>query len=157
MNRKNANMKKLLVCFALLLMSLSSAHSQVAGPVLNDEVTGKSVGFQVENNQLFLNYVNDGRDWFAISKPGREVPNLDKHFYGLFNGARYVEVVTTNGTETRYAVGVEKTVMNGLVPFTNKKYSVTVQLLTPGFGGQSFDALSWSRNGQVGLRLGLGF
>lgn len=138
------------------MISFSSANAQVAGPFLNDEVTGKSVGFQVENNQLFVTYVNDGRDWFAVSKPGGVVPNLEKHFYGLFNGARYVEVVTTNGTETRYAVGVEKTVLNGLVPFTSKKYSVTLQLLTPGFGGQSFDALNWSRNGQVGLRVGLG-
>lgn len=150
-------MKKFLYTIGLLVMSFSFAHAQVNGPVLKDEVEGKSVGFQVENNRLFLNYVNDGRDWFAVSKPGRLVPNLDKHFYGLLDGTRYVEVVTSNGTETRYAVGVEKAVLNGLIPTTNRKYTVILQLLTPGFGGQSFSAMDFSRNGQVGVRLGLDF
>lgn len=150
-------MKKFLLTLGLMLLPFSFAYAQVNGLVLKDEVEGKSVGVQVENNRLFLNYVNDGRDWFAITKPGRNVPNLDKHFYGLLDGARYVEVVTTNGSETRYAVGFEKAVLNGFVPTTNKKYTVILQLLTPGFGGQSFDAMNFSRNGQVGVRVGFDF
>lgn len=156
--KERRKMKKLLLILSLLTLSLSPVMAQqVSGPVLKDEVEGKSVGLQVDSNRLFLNYVNDGKDWFAVSKPGREVPNLDKHLYGLFNGARYVEVVTTNGTETRYAVGVEKAVLNGYVPLTNKKYTMILQLLTPGFGGESFSAMNFSRNGQVGIRFGVDF
>lgn len=150
-------MKKFILSLCVALMTGIASYAQVNGPFLKDDVQTSSVGFQVENKKLFLNYVNDGRDWFAISKPGSLVPNVDRYLNGALSGTRYVEVVTTNGTETRYAVGVEKTLVVGDIPMSNYKYSATLMLLTPGYGGVSFDALQWSRNGQVGLRLGFSF
>ena len=47
----------------------------------------------------FVNYANDGKDWFTITNPGKTIPNVENYAGGLFKGTRFVSVVATNGVE----------------------------------------------------------
>jgi hypothetical protein len=107
-------MKKFLVSMVAVLAATSAfAADPIFGakpPVKKTGVdfTSQSVGVQMQDNKFFVNYANDGKDWFTITNPGKVVPNVENYAGGLFKGTRFVSVVATNGVETRVSFGLEK-------------------------------------------------
>ncbi len=96
-------MKKFLVSMVAVLAATSAfAADPIFGakpPVKKAGVdfTSQSVGVQLQDNKFFVNYANDGKDWFTITNPGKVVPNVENYAGGLFKGTRFVSVVATNG------------------------------------------------------------
>lgn len=153
-------MKKLITTLAALLVAASSfANGPVSGPFLKDDgvkFTTQSVGVQVQDQKLFVNYANDGKkDWFTVSNPGAVVPNIENHVGGLLKGTRFVTVLATNGKESRVSYGFEKQVFSGRVPLVQVPVSVIGQVFPTGFGGSNLTSLSLSNNWSWGVRVGL--
>jgi hypothetical protein len=116
--------------------------------------TSQSVGVQMQDNKFFVNYANDGKDWFTITNPGKDVPNVENYAGGLFNGTRCVSVVATNGVETRVSFGLEKQLVKFDVPVIGTNATVMGQVFPTGFGGGSFSNLNLSNNWAWGVRVG---
>jgi hypothetical protein len=116
--------------------------------------TSQSVGVQMQDNKFFVNYANDGKDWFTITNPGKDVPNVENYAGGLFKGTRFVSVVATNGVETRVSFGLEKQLVKFDVPVIGTNATVMGQVFPTGFGGGSFSNLNLSNNWAWGVRVG---
>jgi hypothetical protein len=93
-------MKKFLVSMIAVFAATSAfAADPIFGakpPVKKSGVgfTSQSVGVQMQDNKFFVNYANDGKDWFTITNPGKDVPNVENYAGGLFKGTRFVSVLT---------------------------------------------------------------
>ena len=153
-------MKKLIMTLAALLVAASSfANGTVNGPFLKDDgvkFTTQSVGLQVQDQKLFVNYANDGKkDWFTVSNPGSVVPNIENYAGGLFKGTRFVTVLATNAKESRVSYGLEKQVLSGRLPLVHVPVTVIGQVFPSGFGGGSLTSLSLSNSWSWGVRVGL--
>lgn len=152
--------KFILSIVAVMAIAASSfANGSVYGPFLknNDGVkfTTQSVGVQVDGNQLFVNYANDGkRDWFTVTQPGATVPYLENYAGGLLKGTKYVAVVATNGKESRVSYGFEKQVVSFKMPLVNVPTSIVGQVFPTGFGGASINNLTLSKDWSWGVRVG---
>jgi hypothetical protein len=153
-------MKKFLVSMvAVLAASSAFAADPIFGakpPVKKTGVdfTSQSVGVQMQDNKFFVNYANDGKDWFTITNPGKVVPNVENYAGGLFKGTRFVSVVATNGVETRVSFGLEKQLVKFDVPVIGTNATVMGQVFPTGFGGGSFNSLNLSNNWAWGVRVG---
>lgn len=152
--------KFILSIVAVMAIAASSfANGSVYGPFLknNDGVkfTTQSVGVQVDGNQLFVNYANDGkRDWFTVTQPGATVPYLENYAGGLLKGTKYVAVVATNGKESRVSYGFEKQVVSFKMPLVNVPTSIVGQVFPTGFGGANINNLTLSKDWSWGVRVG---
>ena len=152
-------MNKFIMTLAALLVTASSfANGTVNGPFLKDDgvkFTTQSVGVQVQDQKLFVNYANDGKkDWFTITQPGAVVPYLENYAGGLLKGTKYVAVVATNGKESRVSYGFEKQVIYFRMPVTNVPVTVMGQVFPTGFGGASVSNLTLSKDWSWGVRVG---
>jgi hypothetical protein len=153
-------MKKFLVSMVAVLAATSAfAADPIFGakpPVKKTGVdfTSQSVGVQMQDNKFFVNYANDGKDWFTITNPGKVVPNVENYAGGLFKGTRFVSVVATNGVETRVSFGLEKQLVKFDVPVIGTNATVMGQVFPTGFGGGSFNSLNLSNNWAWGVRVG---
>jgi hypothetical protein len=153
-------MKKFLVSMVAIFAATSAfAADPIFGakpPVKKSGVdfTTQSVGVQMQDNKFFVNYANDGKDWFTITNPGKVVPNVENYAGGLFKGTRFVSVVATNGVETRVSFGLEKQLVKFDVPVIGTNATVMGQVFPTGFGGGSFNSLNLSNNWAWGVRVG---
>mgnify|MGYP000355610638 FL=1 len=153
-------MKKFLVLMIAVFAATSAfAADPIFGakpPVKKSGVgfTSQSVGVQMQDNKFFVNYANDGKDWFTITNPGKDVPNVENYAGGLFKGTRFVSVVATNGVETRVSFGLEKQLVKFDVPVIGTNATVMGQVFPTGFGGGSFSNLNLSNNWAWGVRVG---
>jgi hypothetical protein len=153
-------MKKFLVSMvAVLAASSAFAADPIFGakpPVKKAGVdfTSQSVGVQMQDNKFFVNYANDGKDWFTITNPGKTIPNVENYAGGLFKGTRFVSVVATNGVETRVSYGFEKQLVKFDVPVVGTNATVIGQVFPTGFGGGSLNSLNLSNNWAWGVRVG---
>jgi hypothetical protein len=153
-------MKKFLVLMIAVFAATSAfAADPIFGakpPVKKSGVgfTSQSVGVQMQDNKFFVNYANDGKDWFTITNPGKDVPNVENYAGGLFKGTRFVSVVATNGVETRVSFGLEKQLVKFDVPVIGTNATVMGQVFPTGFGGGSFSNLNLSNNWAYGVRVG---
>jgi hypothetical protein len=153
-------MKKFLVLMIAVFATTSAfAADPIFGakpPVKKSGVgfTSQSVGVQMQDNKFFVNYANDGKDWFTITNPGKDVPNVENYAGGLFKGTRFVSVVATNGVETRVSFGLEKQLVKFDVPVIGTNATVMGQVFPTGFGGGSFSNLNLSNNWAWGVRVG---
>jgi len=118
------------------------------------DFTSQSVGVQLQEDKFFVNYANDGKDWFTITNPGKTIPNVENYVGGLLKGTRFVSVVATNGKETRVSYGFEKQVVKFDVPFIGTDAIVMAQVFPTGFGGGSLSNLNLSNNWAYGVRVG---
>ena len=118
------------------------------------DFTTQSVGVQLQDNKFFVNYANDGKDWFAITNPGKTVPDVENYVGGLLKGTRFVSVVATNGKETRVSYGFEKQLVKFDVPVIGTNATVMGQVFPTGFGGGSLNSLNLSNNWAWGVRVG---
>jgi hypothetical protein len=153
-------MKKFLVSLVAVFAATSVfAADPIFGPKppvkkSGVDFTSQSVGVQMQDNKFFVNYAHDGKDWFTITNPGKDVPNVENYAGGLFKGTRFVSVVATNGVETRVSFGLEKQLVKFDVPFVGTNATVMGQVFPTGFGGGSFDSLNLSNNWAWGVRVG---
>ena len=153
-------MKKLMMTLVAVLAATSAfAADPIFGPKppvkkSGVDFTTQSVGVQMQDNKFFVNYANNGKDWFTITNPGKTVPNVENYAGGLFKGTRFVSVVATNGVETRVSFGLEKQLVKFDVPFVGTNATVMGQVFPTGFGGGSFQNLNLSNNWAYGLRVG---
>lgn len=153
-------MKKFLVSIVAVLAATSAfAADPIFGakpPVKKAGVdfTTQSVGVQLQDNKFFVNYANDGKDWFTITNPGKTIPNVENYAGGLFKGTRFVSVVATNGVETRVSYGFEKQLVKFDVPVVGTNATVIGQVFPTGFGGGSLNSLNLSNNWAWGVRVG---
>jgi hypothetical protein len=153
-------MKKFLVLMIAVFAATSAfAADPIFGakpPVKKSGVgfTSQSVGVQMQDNKFFVNYAHDGKDWFTITNPGKDVPNVENYAGGLFKGTRFVSVVATNGVETRVSFGLEKQLVKFDVPVIGTNATVMGQVFPTGFGGGSFSNLNLSNNWAWGVRVG---
>ena len=153
-------MKKFLVSMVAVLAATSAfAADPIFGakpPVKKAGVdfTSQSVGVQLQDNKFFVNYANDGKDWFTITNPGKTIPNVENYAGGLFKGTRFVSVVATNGVETRVSYGFEKQLVKFDVPVIGTNATVMGQVFPTGFGGGSLNSLNLSNNWAWGVRVG---
>ena len=153
-------MKKFLVSMVAVLAATSAfAADPIFGakpPVKKAGVdfTTQSVGVQLQDNKFFVNYANDGKDWFTITNPGKTIPNVENYAGGLFKGTRFVSVVATNGVETRISYGFEKQLVKFDVPVIGTNATVMGQVFPTGFGGGSLNSLNLSNNWAWGVRVG---
>ena len=153
-------MKKILLSIAAILTATSAF---AADPIFASkppvkkagvDFTTQSVGVQVQDNKLFVNYANDGKDWFTITSPGKVVPNVENYVGGLLKGTKFVSVVATNGKETRVSYGFEKPLVKFDVPLVGTNAVVVGQVFPTGFGGGSLSNLNLSNNWAYGVRVG---
>jgi hypothetical protein len=152
--------KFILSIVAVMALAVNSfANGPVNGPFIKDDgvkFTTQSVGFQVNDKQLFVNYANDGKkDWFTVTQPGSTVPHLENYAGGLLKGTRYVAVVASNGKESRVSYGFEKQVIYFRMPVVNVPVTVLGQVFPTGFGGASVNNLTLSKDWSWGVRVGL--
>jgi len=160
LKKEKNKMKKFLVSMVAVLAATSAfAADPIFGakpPVKKTGVdfTSQSVGVQMQDNKFFVNYANDGKDWFTITNPGKVVPNVENYAGGLFKGTRFVSVVATNGVETRVSFGLEKQLVKFDVPVIGTNATVMGQVFPTGFGGGSFNSLNLSNNWAWGVRVG---
>ena len=153
-------MKKCLVSMVAILAAASAfAADQIFGakpPVKKAGVdfTTQSVGVQMQDNKFFVNYANDGKDWFTVTNPGKTIPNVENYVGGLLKGTRFVSVVATNGKETRVSYGFEKQLVKFDVPVIGTNATVLGQVFPTGFGGGSLNSLNLSNNWAWGVRVG---
>ncbi len=153
-------MKKFLVSMVAIFAATSAfAADPIFGakpPVKKAGVdfTTQSVGVQMQDNKFFVNYANDGKDWFTITNPGKTIPNVENYAGGLFKGTRFVSVVATNGVETRVSYGFEKQLVKFDVPVIGTNATVMGQVFPTGFGGGSLNSLNLSNNWAWGVRVG---
>ena len=154
-------MKKFLVSMVAFLAATSAfAADPIFGPAKPPvkksgvDFTTQSVGVQLQDNKFFVNYANDGKDWFTITNPGKTIPNVENYAGGLLKGTRYVSVVATNGTQTRVSYGFEKQLVKFDVPVVGTNATVMGQVFPSGFGGGSFNSLNVSKNWAWGVRIG---
>ena len=157
--KEKNKMKKFLVSMvAVLAASSAFAVDPIFGakpPVKKQSVdfTTQSVGVQLQDNKFFVNYANDGKDWFTITNPGKTIPNVENYAGGLLKGTRFVSVVATNGAETRVSYGFEKQLVKFDVPVVGTNATVMGQVFPTGFGGGSLNSLNLSRNWAWGVRI----
>ena len=153
-------MKKFLVSMVAVLAATSAfAADPIFGakpPVKKAGVdfTTQSVGVQMQDNKFFVNYANDGKDWFTVTNPGKTIPNVENYVGGLLKGTRFVSVVATNGKETRVSYGFEKQLVKFDVPVIGTNAVVMGQVFPTGFGGGSLNSLNLSNNWAWGVRVG---
>jgi len=153
-------MKKFLVSIIAVFAATSAfAADPIFGakpPVKKSGVgfTSQSVGVQMQDNKFFVNYAHDGKDWFTITNPGKDVPNVENYAGGLFKGTRFVSVVATNGVETRVSFGLEKQLVKFDVPVIGTNATVMGQVFATGLGGGCFSNLNLSINWDWGVRVG---
>jgi len=153
-------MKKFLVSLVAVFAATSVfAADPIFGPKppvkkSGVDFTSQSVGVQMQDNKFFVNYAHDGKDWFTITNPGKDVPNVENYAGGLFKGTRFVSVVATNGVETRVSFGLETQLVKFDVPFVGTNATVMGQVFPTGFGGGSFNSLNLSNNWAWGVRVG---
>ena len=153
-------MKKFLVSMVAILAAASAfAADPIFGakpPVKKAGVdfTTQSVGVQMQDNKFFVNYANDGKDWFTVTNPGKTIPNVENYVGGLLKGTRFVSVVATNGKETRVSYGFEKQLVKFDVPVIGTNATVLGQVFPTGFGGGSLNSLNLSNNWAWGVRVG---
>ena len=145
---------------AAFTATASFANGSIFGPTTppakkaNVDFTTQSVGVQLQDNKFFVNYANDGKDWFTITNPGKTIPNVENYAGGLFKGTRFVSVVATNGVETRVSYGFEKQLVKFDVPVIGTNATVMGQVFPTGFGGGSLNSLNLSNNWAWGVRVG---
>jgi hypothetical protein len=160
LKKEKNKMKKFLVSMVAVLAATSAfAADPIFGakpPVKKAGVdfTSQSVGVQLQDNKFFVNYANDGKDWFTITNPGKTIPNVENYAGGLFKGTRFVSVVATNGVETRVSYGFEKQLVKFDVPVIGTNATVMGQVFPTGFGGGSLNSLNLSNNWAWGVRVG---
>jgi hypothetical protein len=153
-------MKKFLVSIVAVLAATSAFAADpifgVKPPVKKSGVdfTSQSVGVQMQDDKFFVNYANDGKDWFTVTNPGKTVPNVENYVGGLLKGTRFVSVVATNGKETRVSYGFEKQLVKFDVPVVGTNAVVVGQVFPTGFGGGSLSNLNLSNNWAWGVRVG---
>ena len=153
-------MKKFFVSMVAVLAATSAfASDPIFGakpPVKKSGVdfTSQSVGVQLQDNKFFVNYANDGKDWFTVTNPGKTIPNVENYVGGLLKGTRFVSVVATNGKETRVSYGFEKQLVKFDVPVIGTNATVMGQVFPTGFGGGSLNSLNLSNNWAWGVRVG---
>jgi hypothetical protein len=160
LKKEKNKMKKFLVSMVAIFAATSAfAADPIFGakpPVKKAGVdfTTQSVGVQMQDNKFFVNYANDGKDWFTITNPGKTIPNVENYAGGLFKGTRFVSVVATNGVETRVSYGFEKQLVKFDVPVIGTNATVMGQVFPTGFGGGSLNSLNLSNNWAWGVRVG---
>jgi hypothetical protein len=160
LKKEKNKMKKFLVSMVAVLAATSAfAADPIFGakpPVKKAGVdfTTQSVGVQMQDNKFFVNYANDGKDWFTVTNPGKTIPNVENYVGGLLKGTRFVSVVATNGKETRVSYGFEKQLVKFDVPVIGTNATVMGQVFPTGFGGGSLNSLNLSNNWAWGVRVG---
>jgi len=160
LKKEKNKMKKFLVSMVAVLAATSAfAADPIFGakpPVKKAGVdfTTQSVGAQMQDNKFFVNYANDGKDWFTVTNPGKTIPNVENYVGGLLKGTRFVSVVATNGKETRVSYGFEKQLVKFDVPVIGTNATVLGQVFPTGFGGGSLNSLNLSNNWAWGVRVG---
>ena len=153
-------MKKFLVSMvAVFAVTSAFAADPIFGakpPVKKSGVdfTSQSVGVQLQDNKFFVNYANDGKDWFTITNPGKTIPNVENYAGGLLKGARFVSVVATNGVDLGGRRVFEKQLVKFDVPVVGTNATVMGQVFPTGFGGGSLNSLNLSKNWAWGVRIG---
>ena len=135
------------------------ANGPVNGPFISSAdktgFTKQSVGFQVDGNRLYVNYANDGKNLFALSKTGGPVVNVGSYAGGLLKGLNYCTVVTSNSKESHISYGFEKELVKFRTPVLGTRANLTGQVFPTGFGGAAVNSLKLSRDWAWGLRVGI--
>ena len=152
--------KFILSIIAVMAMSVSVfANGPVYGPFISsDDKTGftkQSLGFQVDGNRLYVNYANDGKNLFAVSKTGPAVVSAGSYVGGLFEGLFYCTVVTSNSKESHISYGFEKELVKFRTPVLGTRANLTGQVFPTGFGGAAVNSLKLSKDWAWGLRVGI--
>jgi hypothetical protein len=152
--------KFILSIIAVMAISVSVfANGPVNGPFISSAdktgFTKQSVGFQVDGNRLYVNYANDGKNLFALSKTGGPVVNVGSYAGGLLKGLNYCTVVTSNSKESHISYGFEKELVKFRTPVLGTRANLTGQVFPTGFGGAAVNSLKLSRDWAWGLRVGI--
>ena len=159
LKRKIKMNKFILSIVAVMALSVASFAETVYGPFISSPdktgFTKQSVGVQVDGNVLFVNYANDGKNLFAVSKTGPAVANANSYVGGLLKGLHYCTVVTSNSKETHVSYGFEKELVKFRTPVLGTRASLTGQVFPTGFGGPAVNSLKLSNNWAWGLRVGV--
>ena len=117
--------------------------------------TTQSFGVQLDGNKLFVNYANDGKNLFAVSKTGPAVVNAGSYVGGLLKGLNYCTVVTSNSKEAHVSYGFEKELVKFRTPVLGTRANLTGQVFPTGFGGASVNSLKLSKDWAWGVRVGI--
>jgi hypothetical protein len=152
--------KFILSIIAVMAISVSVfANGPVNGPFISSadktDFTKQSVGFQVDGNRLYVNYANDGKNLFAVSKTGGPVVNAGSYVGGLLKGLNYCTVVTSNSKESHISYGFEKELVKFRTPVLGTRANLTGQVFPTGFGGAAINSLKLSRDWAWGVRVGI--
>ena len=152
--------KFILSIIAVMAISVSVfANGPVNGPFISSadktDFTKQSVGFQVDGNRLYVNYANDGKNLFALSKTGGPVVNVGSYAGGLLKGLNYCTVVTSNSKESHISYGFEKELVKFRTPVLGTRANLTGQVFPTGFGGASVNSLKLSKDWAWGVRVGI--
>lgn len=152
--------KFILSIAAVMALAVNSfANGPVNGPFISTAdktgFTTQSVGVQVDGNKLFVNYANDGKNLFAVSKTGPAVVNAGSYVGGLLKGLNYCTVVTSNSKETHVSYGFEKELVKFRTPVLGTRANLTGQVFPTGFGGPAVNSLKLSNSWAWGVRVGI--
>lgn len=152
--------KFILSIVAVMALAVGSfANGPVYGPFISSPdktgFTTQSVGVQVDGHKLFVNYANDGKNLFAISKTGPAVANAGSYVGGLLKGLNYCTVVTSNSKESHVSYGLEKELVKFRTPVLGTRANLVGQVFPTGFGGAAVNSLKLSNNWAWGVRVGI--
>jgi len=152
--------KFILSIAAVMALTVSSfANGPVYGPFISSAdktgFTTQSFGVQVDGNKLYVNYANDGKNLFAVSKTGPAVVGSGSYVGGLLKGLNYCTVVTSNSKESHISYGFEKELVKFRTPVLGTRANLTGQVFPTGFGGASVNSLKLSKDWAWGVRVGI--
>ena len=152
--------KFILSIVAVMALTVNSfANGPVNGPFIRSAdktgFTTQSVGVQVDGNKLFVNYANDGKNLFAVSKTGPAVVNSGSYVGGLLKGLNYCTVVTSNSKESHISYGFEKELVKFRTPVLGTRANLVGQVFPTGFGGAAVNSLKLSNGWAWGVRVGI--
>jgi hypothetical protein len=152
--------KFILSIVAVMALTVTSfANGPVYGPFINSAdktgFTTQSFGVQVDGNKLYVNYANDGKNLFAVSKTGPAVVGTGSYVGGLLKGLNYCTVVTSNSKESHVSYGFEKELVKFRTPVLGTRANLTGQVFPTGFGGASVNSLKLSKDWAWGVRVGI--
>ena len=152
--------KFILSIVAVMALAVGSfANGPVNGPFISSAdktgFTTQSFGVQVDGNKLFVNYANDGKNLFAISKTGPAVVNAESYVGGLLKGLNYCTVVTSNSKESHVSYGFEKELVKFRTPVLGTRANLVGQVFPTGFGGAAINSLKLSNGWAWGVRVGI--
>lgn len=152
--------KFILSIVAVMALTVSSfANGPAYGPFISSAdktgFTTQSFGVQVDGNKLYVNYANDGKNLFAVSKTGPAVVGSGSYVGGLLKGLNYCTVVTSNSKESHVSYGFEKELVKFRTPVLGTRANLTGQVFPTGFGGASVNSLKLSKDWAWGVRVGI--